>query len=157
MKKPLSSFLSSTVTYFIMLVLFVIVRIIFVFVSLPFSSNVNDFIVTIFVQGGIMFFLSVYLYSVFKKQKFDTTFRDFRFEKISFYTIILCIFLGILCYFLNIFVSSFFSSLISLFGFEQAPSFATSSTSDYSIGSFIFQIITVLFLHFHNLMLIIDM
>ena len=143
MKRPLSSFLASTVTYFIMLVLFVLVRIIFLYVNLPFSQNVNDFISTVIIQGGIMLCLAMVLYSFFKKQNIKTTLTDFRFEKISFYTIILCIFIGILCYVLNIFVSSFFGTIISLFGFESAPSFPSFTTTEYSVGAFIFQVITV--------------
>jgi len=131
-KKSLVS--SSMLTYFILMICFVLVRIFFNNIPLPFSQNVKELIATIFVQVGLMFFVSVGLFSVFRKQKIKTTLTDFGFKKINFTPILISLFIGIMCYFLNIFIASFFSGIISFLGYEEAPSFfATSGVFNFNI------------------------
>ena len=57
--------------------------------------------------------------------------------------IIVSILIGILCYFLNISIASFFGSIIRLCGYETAPTLATSTTADYSLTAFIISVTTV--------------
>ncbi len=133
----------TTFVYFLMLIIFVAVRIFFLYVDLPLSDNLKDVLSTIVVQGGVMFLMSVGLFSIIKKQKMKTTFKNFGYNKVGVKPIILSVLIGILCYFFNIFVASFFSTIISLCGFEKAPSFPFISGVDYSIGSFILQVFTV--------------
>ncbi len=133
----------STFIYFWMLLLFVAIRIFFLYVDLPLSDNALDLISTIIVQGGVMFLMSVGLFSIIKKQKMKTTLKSFGYNKIGIKPIILSVLIGLFCYFFNVFVSSFFSTIISLCGFEKAPSFSYATTSDYSIGSFLLQVVTV--------------
>jgi membrane protease YdiL (CAAX protease family) len=131
-------------TYFVLMVCFVLVRIFFIYVSLPFSDDVNDLLSTIFVQVGVMFFLSVFLFSTFRKQSFKTSLKEFGFKKIGIYPIIISFLIGILCYILNTFVATFFSNIIGLLGYEKSPSFSVlSSSGDYSILAFLLQVISV--------------
>lgn len=134
---------TTTFVYFFMLIIFVAVRIFFLYIDLPLSDNMLDILSTIIVQGGVMFLMSVGLFSLIKKQKFKTTLKDFGYNKIGWKPILLSILIGIFCYFFNIFVSSFFSTIISLCGYEKAPSFSYVSSSDYSVGTFIIQVIVV--------------
>ena len=134
---------TTTFVYFFMLIIFVAVRIFFLYVDLPLSDNMLDILSTIIVQGGVMFLMSVGLFSLIKKQKFKTTLKDFGYNKIGWKPILLSILIGIFCYFFNIFISSFFSTIISLCGYEKAPSFSYVSSSDYSVGTFIIQVIVV--------------
>lgn len=144
MKRKQFSVESSTlITYFIMLLLFICVRIFFLYVELPLSSNASDVVITIFVQIGLMFCFSVLVYSALRKEKPKLVLRQYNYSKIGFKPIILCVLLGFLCYFLNLFVANFFNTIISLFGFENLPTYSSSSATDYSTTTFIVQIFTI--------------
>lgn len=133
----------TTFIYFLMLIIFVLVRIFFLYVDLSLPEKVLDAISTVIVQGGVMFLIPVWLFSYMKKQKMKTTLKNFGYNKLEAKPIFLSILIGIFCYFFNLFVASFFSTIITLCGYERAPSFPFSSTSDYSVANFILQVITV--------------
>ena len=135
---------SSMMTYFILMTCFVLVRIFFIYVELPFSSEVNDLISTVFVQVGLMFFVTLFLFSFFRKQKIKVSFEEFGFKKLKLLPIIISLLIGILCYVLNTFVASFFSNIISFLGYEKSPSFSVlSSSGDYSILAFLLQVVSI--------------
>ncbi|NCB48122.1 MAG: CPBP family intramembrane metalloprotease [Clostridia bacterium] len=143
MKKS-SLVFSSMMTYFVLMTCFVLVRIFFIYVELPFSSQINDLISTIFVQVGLMFFMSIFIFSFLRKQKAKITLEEFGFKKLSLLPIIICFLIGILCYVLNTFVASFFSNIISFLGYEKSPSFSVlSSSTDYSIVAFLLQVLSI--------------
>jgi len=143
MKKQ-SLVFSSMMTYFILMICFVLVRIFFIYVELPFSSDINDLISTIFVQVGLMLVLSVFLFSFLRKQKAKVTLEQFGFSKMKFFPILICLLIGVLCYVLNTFVASFFSNIISFLGYEKSPSFSVLvSADDYSILAFFLQVLSV--------------
>jgi len=118
MKKQ-SLVFSSMMTYFILMICFVLVRIFFIYVDLPFSSKVDDLLTTVFVQLIIMSLASVFLFSLFRKQKAKVTLEEFGFKKIKILPILICFLIGILCYVLNTFVASFFNYIISFLGYEK--------------------------------------
>lgn len=137
--KKNSTLFNAMLTYFVLLVLFVVVRILFLEVDFP-SSNLADILTTLFVQGGILFCGSVFLFSLLNKQKPRETFGQFGFKKIKAYPIFLCIILGIVCYVLNVFVANFFSFLIEFMGYEKLPS--VSGGGDFSVLAFLTQVLT---------------
>lgn len=141
MKKG-STLRDTTIIYFILLCLFIMVRILFAVVDFHVSSQVLDIITTVVVQAGIMFLLPVFLFTKMQKQKLSYTFKQFNYNKISFYAVGICILIGFLCYFLNITVASFFGNIIAFFGYEQSPSSASTLT-DTSFVSFLFQVLVV--------------
>lgn len=135
---------SAMMTYFILMICFVLVRIFFIYVDLPFSSKVNDLFSTVFVQIFLMIIISVVLFSIFRKQKPKTTVQEFGFKKLGMGAIFISFLIGILCYALGTFVSSFFSYIISFFGYEKAPSFSgLLSGGDFSLVAFFLQVISV--------------
>lgn len=142
-QKKLSIMSSALITYFVLITCFILVRVVFLHVSLPFSAEVSDLITTIFVQGGLMFGLSVFMFSALAKQKPKQTLQDFGFTKASFITILISILIGIVCYFLNTFIASFFRNIIAFLGYEGIPTLASGTTTDYSVWAFILQIISV--------------
>lgn len=129
--------------YFICMLLFVLIRVLVLVIDIQIDANILDLITTIIVQVGIMFLLPIFLYSRFRKKKMKQTFTDFNYSKISFYSIILSILIGFLCYFLNAIVASFFGSIIRLMGYESAPTISTAVSGDYSILSFITNVLFV--------------
>ena len=143
MKKQSSLLFGSTLTYFIILILFVLVRIIVQLVDFNINRELLDVIATSIVQIGIMFLLSVFMFSVLRKQKVKKTFKDFGYSKLSLVSILISILIGCLCYFLNISIASFFSTIIKFCGYESAPTTAISANSNYSVSAFIISVITV--------------
>ncbi len=97
---------------------------------------------SVVLQVGLLFVLPITLYSIFTKQSPKQTFKDFRYKKISLLCVVYCIIIGLCCYFLNLAVASFFSSIIRLFGYETVPSTGGAAASD-QIGSLILNIILV--------------
>ena len=82
-KKPRSILLSTTIIYFIILLVFVGVRIIVQLVDFPISAETLDLIATGIIQVGIMFLFPVIMFSIMRKQKVSRTFNDFGFSKIG--------------------------------------------------------------------------
>lgn len=117
--------------YFISLVLFVGIRIasgLGVFSLIPNDILRND-VATIVIQAVVMFVIPLMLCWGLLKSKPKQTFKDLGFKKIDFKTILICFGIGILMFFLNLIVASFFSSV--LYGIGYNPSGSSSSGSGY--------------------------
>ena len=143
MKKQKSALFCTLVTYFVMLICFVLVRIVFAYVTFSINSSTLDLLSTLFVQGGLMFVLSVGLFSILRKQKLSSTFKGFGYKKIAMYPMFIAVLIGVVCYFLNTFVASFFSTIINFMGYESAPTLATANSTDYSFVAFLLQVFVV--------------
>ena len=142
-KKQHSLLFTTGIIYFVILFLFVGVRITVQLVDFPISDEVLDYIASGIVQIGFMFLLPIIVYSLMQKQKVKKTFSDFGYAKINFKSILVCILIGFFCYFLNILLSSFFGTIIRMCGYENSPSVSSSQTGNYSILSFILNVVTV--------------
>lgn len=144
MKKQ-SLLISTTLTYFVLLIVFILVRLSFLFVNIESETALQFFDVgmNILVQVGVMFLLPVLMFSGLRKQTPKQTLKDFGYNLISAKSIFICIAVGFLCYFLNLFVASFFSSIIHFCGYEDIPSYSYSTSGNYSFGSFVFQVLIV--------------
>lgn len=92
----------------------------------------NDYISSFLIQIMVMFAIPMLLYTLFVSKSFKQTFKDTRFKKISSRMIGITIILGIVLYFINNFVAQFFSSLISLFGYENLTQ-TTTVTFTYEL------------------------
>ena len=138
-KKPRTEFFDATFIYFILLVSFVLIRILASANLLNFLGDFASYAFTILIQLGIMLFLPIFLYCKLRKKTLKETLKDFRFAKINLKAIGIAVCIGVLVYILNIAVSSFFSLLISLFGYENIGS---TSTMDYSILAFFLALLT---------------
>lgn len=92
---------------------------------------------TILVQVGLMGILPLLLYKLFNKKTFKQTFQSFSFRTISWKTVLFSALLGICMYVLVVYISSFWSAMLSWFGYQHS-----SSSTDYSTLKFF---LTVLF------------
>ena len=139
--KKTSNFFKITLIYFVSLVLFVGVRILF---GLGFLSGVESSLQDIFsssiIQIGIMFLFPFLLFTLFFKKKPKETFSSLGFKKISGKAVVSCFIIGLIAFFLNIAVSSFFNGIIGAFGYESGSG---SGSTDYSILAFILNVVTV--------------
>ncbi|MBQ3047653.1 MAG: CPBP family intramembrane metalloprotease, partial [Clostridia bacterium] len=142
MKK--SSLFNAQLIYFIALIMFVLMRILVLVFDVSSSSASIDLIINIFIQVGIMFLFPILAFSKTQKQKVKTTFKDFNYSKISLISLVICVLIGFLCYFLNITIASFFGSIIRMLGYESAPSVSSGQgSSTLTIMSFLLEVFTV--------------
>lgn len=130
MKKKHSLIFDSTLIYFICLILFVSLRILTQMLVSYFHveiDNTLDFVLNLISQVVLMFLIPVLLLSLLQKQKVTTTLYNFGYTKIGYKPIIIAIFLGFFCYFLNHSIAGFFSTIIELSGFEAIPTISTTT------------------------------
>ncbi len=92
----------------------------------------NDYISSFLIQILVMFAIPMLMYTMFVSKSFKQTFKDTGFKKISAGMIGISIILGIVLYFINNFVAQFFSSIISIFGYENIST-TTSVTFSYEL------------------------
>ena len=124
MYKKRSDIFDSSFIYFMIIAAFVVIRI---FSSTFATSNVMGYILNAFIQVGLMFSMPIFGYTFFRRQRLRSTFRQYSFNKISFKTVILCVVVGVFVYLTTIFIATFFSAILSLFGYQSSGSSAVTS------------------------------
>ena len=120
--------------YFIILTLFVVLRIISS-LGLLNIGDYEDALFTLLTQVVILFAVPLLMYTLVFKQKPKDIFRAFGYRKISFKVVLCSIGMGFVAFFVIMFVSSFFSVFIQMLGYEPYVSYGTSS--EVSIWSFL--------------------
>lgn len=132
--------LLTNIVYFIILCLFIGVRILSASVDFGLDDTWQDIIYTAIIQVGILFLLPLFAYKGVKRKTFKQTFIDTKVKPVNPKIIILAIIIGVAAFFLNLAVSSFFSGIIGLFGYETVPGYSGSSMTRLQ---FIISIFTV--------------
>lgn len=135
----------SGLVYFICILLFIGARILW---GTGFLSGIDplwgDLIFSIVIQLVILTALPLLLWKTLCKQTFKQTAEHFFIRKISFRTIVYSILLGILVYVLIIFVSTFWSLILSFFGYSPSGG---GTTTDLPVWlAFIVSIVSTSFL-----------
>ena len=122
--------------YFICMICFLAVRIAYANGFLSFKdAMVNNMFSTIIIQVIIMFLLPFGLYCMLLKVKPKKLFNTCNYYKLNKKAIIVSFAIGIVVFLLNIAVSTFFSSVISFFGYRSAG--GSASSGDYSVSNLI--------------------
>ncbi len=116
---------NSLVCYFLIVVVFAIIRMLTAFDIFDRLGDSFNYIFNIVIQVIILFGMSVLLFSAIQKNKVKDTLKFFGYKKISFKAVLISIGIGIIVYFLNIFIASFFNAILSLFGYSS------STTTNY--------------------------
>lgn len=96
---------------------------------------------SVLIQVVIMLAVSVGLFSLAKKQKIRQTLSDFSYKKISGKVVGFAVVLGIAVFFLNGYVSSLFTYLIELLGYETVPTTASVDVSEYTWVYFLISVV----------------
>lgn len=130
--------------YYICMAIFCLIRISSAYSRLFASDTANDIAYTIIIQVGVLFLLPFLLYVIKLKVKPKEVFEHCNFFKTNFNVILISIALGILCFFINVAVSSLFNGIISFTGYRFPVS--SGGSGDYSLGNFFLQIFLVAFL-----------
>ncbi len=127
--------------YFIILSLFVILRIVSSLGWLDFAGDYEDAIFTLLTQVCILFAVPMLVYTFAFKQKPKEIFRAFGYRKVSGKVILCSIGMGFIAFFVIMFVSSFFSVFIQMLGYEPYVTYATDS--GMSVWTFLLSMLTV--------------
>ena len=125
--------------YYICMAVFCVVRIFASLGILP-SSIVADTFYTIFIQVGVLLLLPFGLYCTMFRVKPMFVIESCNFSKINWRVVLISLALGILCFFINIAVSSVFNGVISFFGYQFGYSEGSGNTS---IANFFLQLFLV--------------
>lgn len=136
MNKKNSIFFDTSLIYFIVVLCLIGTRIFSYYANV---NNVISVILNLIIQIGIMLFLPFILYKTIRKKTSKQALKEFNVKKISFKAVLITILIGIIIYFLNIAVASFFNIFIYSTGYD--PSFGMSSASEtYSVWAFLLDV-----------------
>lgn len=111
---------SASLIYFIVVCVFCVIRMLNSFHLLSFMGEVGNYIVNGFLQIGMLLLFSILMFKIMNKKSLKRTFRDFNYERISFKVVLISIGLGVVVYFLNVFVSSFFYAILESLGYSSS-------------------------------------
>ena len=128
---------ASSLIYFIVVCVFVTIRMLNHFGLLSFLGEYGKYIVNGVLQVGLLFFFSIFMFKFLTKKSLKKVFFCFSYKKISWRVILISVGLGIVVYFLNIFVASFFNVILKSVGYE----FSSSSSSSVNIWTLILGLI----------------
>ena len=117
--------------YFLIAMFFVAIRMLSAFGLLNFLGDFSGVVFTIVVQIFLLAAGSIFLFSAISKNKVKDTLNYFNFKKISTKAVITCVILGVVVFFLNVFASSFFNSIISFLGYS--PNRTSSVVTEYPV------------------------
>ena len=102
-----------------------------VFVLSYFRFIENEWLSTFIIQILVMAAIPLLMYKLLFKKDFKTTLKDSGFNKISSKSVFIIIILGIALYFLNSYIATFFSTIISLLGYERITLVPSSTQITY--------------------------
>lgn len=126
--------------YYICMALFCVVRILAGIEGVLPEGKWGDVAFSFVIQVIILFLIPFVLYNLFLKVSPKQTFEHCNFSKINIAVILISLVLGVLCFIINIAVSSLFNGMISFTGYR----FGTGGGSaDYSTWNFLLQLFLV--------------
>lgn len=109
------------VTYFVIVLLFLGVRLLSAFGLLDFMpSIVRSVVTTIFIQIILMFTICLFMFSGIMKNKPKDTLNYWGYKKTSSKTLCYAVILGFIVFFLNSYIASFFATLLEAIGFRSS-------------------------------------
>ncbi len=116
---------NTNLIYFLVLILFVGVRICSSLGLFSFLGESGDIVLTVVVQIVILFLFPLFLISKLNKKSPLKTLQDFNFRKVNAKSILISIAIGVIVFFLTIVISVFFNYIIELLGYSPVRGTAT--------------------------------
>lgn len=113
---------NTIICYTAIVFLFVIIRMLSQFGVLNFLGTIGTYLVNAFVQIGMLFAISIFMFKGIQKAKVKDVFKYYGFKKISWKAVLNCFLIGIIVYILNVFVATFFNAILSALGYNFASS-----------------------------------
>lgn len=125
--------------YYICMAVFCVIRILATLGYMP-EAKLGDVVFTLIIQVIVMFLLPFVLYCLLIKVRPRALFKTCNFDKVNFTVILLSFGLGILCFFINIAVSSLFNGILTFTGYRFGSS---GGSADYSTANFFLDLFLV--------------
>ncbi len=105
--------------YLLIVVVFAAVRMLSAFGLLNFLNNfAGDIVLNIVIQVGLLFVVSIFLFSALIKSKPKNVFKYYGFKKITLKQVLITIVIGIVVYVLNVLITTFFNTFLSALGYK---------------------------------------
>ena len=123
--------------YYTCMVVFCLIRIFANSGLLQFSDTAYSIII----QIGTLFLLPFVLYMIMLKVKPREVFEHCNFSKININVILISLGLGVLCFIINVAVSSLFNGMIAFSGYRAGS--GSGGSADWSTGNFFLQLLLV--------------
>ena len=114
---------NTIICYTTIVILFVVIRMLSQFGVLDFLGTIGTYLVNAFIQIGMLFGLSIFMFKGVQKAKVKDVFKYYGYKKISWKAVLYSFLIGIFVYILNVFVATFFNAILSALGYT----FTTSS------------------------------
>ncbi len=132
---------NSLISYSIIVLIFVTIRILSsdLVGVFDFLGTVGSYILNAFVQIGILFTISVFVFKGLQKARFSQVFKFYGFRKMSWKGVLYSFLLGIIVYIINVFVVMVFSNILVLFGYNYQSG---TSSGSYPFWLFLINIVT---------------
>ena len=118
----------TNIIYFFVMVCLVVMRICSHYNLFSFLGSLGSFYVSLFAQIGIILVLPLFILKVVTKSKTNEVMKFCCYKKVSYKIVIASVVLGAVVFFLNVYVSNFFNSIIALFGYKHHTSSGDSAT-----------------------------
>ena len=125
--------------YYACMALFCLLRIIATFGAFS-SGKGGDILFTFIIQVCILAIIPFVLYMIFLKVKPKDVFQHCNFFHINIPVVLISLGLGIICFVINVAVSTLFNGILTFTGYEFSGG---TSVADYSTGNFFLQIFLV--------------
>lgn len=125
--------------YYACMALFCLLRIIATFGAFS-SGKGGDILFTFIIQVCILAIIPFVLYMIFLKVKPKEVFQHCNFFHINIPVVLISLGLGIICFVINVAVSTLFNGILTFTGYEFSGG---TSVADYSTGNFFLQIFLV--------------
>ncbi|MBE7073891.1 MAG: CPBP family intramembrane metalloprotease [Clostridiales bacterium] len=113
---------TSSIAYFAIVVLFVTIKMLSHYGVLSFLGETGGIVLSVVIQIGLMFLISVgVMWAVTKKKPLEV-FRFYGFKKISWKGVAIAFVMGIIVYILTVYASTFFHIILQMLGFKSPES-----------------------------------
>lgn len=138
MKKQRSLFFDTSLIYFVVIVLFVGLRI---FSNLVSVSSTVGIILNAGVQILFMLLIPFFMYKFLRKKKSVEVLKEFNVKPIGAKAVLYAILIGFIVYFLNLAVASFFNIFIYSTGYDPSFGMSSSSGGSYPLATFLLDVV----------------
>lgn len=124
---------TSSLIYFIIVCVFVVIRMMSQFGLFSFMGEIGGYVLNVVLQVGFLLLFSFFMFKTLNKQKARDTLDNFGYHKISWKVILISVAIGMIIYFLNIFVSSFFFNILTSVGYKPSSSSSTGTVNGWTL------------------------
>ncbi len=132
---------NTIICYTTIVVLFVVIRMLLHFGVLNFLGEIGEDILNAFIQIGMLFSISIFMFKGIQKAKVRDVFKYYGFKKISWKAVLYAILIGVIVYILNVFVATFFNAVLSALGYNFNAG-TSSGGGSYPFWLFLINLVT---------------